>query len=110
MAVNPKDTMAEAANPATAANPANTANTANPTVKWNVEHLKSSYVNFANANSTQEEVVLNFGMNNNWDRMANEVEIELTHRIVMSPFAAKRLADLMGKLVAQYEGRYGAMK
>ena len=82
----------------------------NPKVKWNVEHLKSSYVNFANANSTQEEVVLNFGMNNNWDRMAAEVEIELTHRIVMSPFAAKRLAELLGKLVAQYEGRYGSMK
>jgi hypothetical protein len=85
------------------------ANAAGPVFKWNVETLKSSYVNFANANSTQEEVVLNFGMNNNWDRMGSEVEIELTHRIVMSPFAAKRLADLLGKLVAQYEGRYGVM-
>lgn len=83
---------------------------ATPRVRWNVEQLKSSYVNFANANSTQEEVVLNFGMNNNWDRSASEVEIELTHRIVMSPFAAKRLADLLGKLVTQYEARYGALK
>lgn len=81
-----------------------------PRVKWNVDQLKSSYVNFANANSTQEEVVLNFGMNNNWDRMASEVEIALTHRVVMSPFAAKRLADLMNKLVAQYETRYGKLK
>jgi hypothetical protein len=81
-----------------------------PRVKWNVEQLKSSYVNFANANSTQEEVVINFGMNNNWDRLASEVEIELTHRIVMSPFAAKRLAELMSKLVSQYESRYGILK
>jgi hypothetical protein len=81
-----------------------------PRVKWNVQQLKSSYVNFANANSTQEEVVLNFGMNNNWDRMASEVEIELTHRIVMSPFAARRLAEMLNKLVAQYESRYGPMK
>jgi hypothetical protein len=81
-----------------------------PRVKWNVEQLKSSYVNFANANSTQEEVVINFGMNNNWDRHASEVDIELTHRIVMSPFAAKRLAELLGKLVTQYEGRYGVLK
>ncbi len=108
MAANNKEATAAPTHPSAAANTANTA--ANPLVKWNVEHLKSSYVNFANANSTQEEVVLNFGMNNNWDRMANEVEIELTHRIVMSPFAAKRLADLLGKLVSQYEGRYGAMK
>jgi hypothetical protein len=55
-------------------------------------------------------VVLNFGMNNNWDRMAPEVEIELTHRIVMSPFAAKRLSELLTKLVSQYEARYGALK
>jgi hypothetical protein len=102
MATQPKDNAAESSDPANAI--------ANPKVKWNVEHLKSSYINFANANSTQEEVVLNFGMNNNWDRMASEVEIELTHRVVMSPFAAKRLADLLGKLVAQYEGRYGVMK
>jgi hypothetical protein len=81
-----------------------------PKVKWNVAQLKSSYVNFANANSTQEEVVLNFGMNNTWDRMASEVEIELSHRVVMSPFAAKRLAELLGKLVTQYESRYGALK
>lgn len=79
-------------------------------VKWNVDNLKSSYVNFANANSTQEEVVLNFGTNNNWDRSGSAAEIELAHRIVMSPFAAKRLADLLAKLVAQYEARYGVMK
>lgn len=82
---------------------------ASPRVKWNSGQLKSSYVNFANANSTQEEVVLNFGMNNNWDRAAQEVEIELLHRVVMSPFAAKRLAELMNKLVTQYEARYGKL-
>ncbi len=81
-----------------------------PNVRFQVEQLKSSYVNFANANSTREEVVLNFGMNNNWDRQASEVQIELTHRVVMSPFAAKRLAELLVKLVAQYEERHGPMK
>lgn len=83
---------------------------ANPRVKWNVENLKSSYVNFINANSTREEVVLNFGMNTAWDRTTPEMEIELAHRIVLSPFAAKRLAELMNRLVAEYEGRYGELK
>lgn len=81
-----------------------------PKIRWNTEQLKSSYVNFANANSTQEEVVLNFGMNTTWDRLAPEIEIELTHRLVMSPFAAKRLSELMNKLVTQYEARYGSLK
>jgi hypothetical protein len=102
MATSPKEAPTESAFQAPASG-------AMPNVKWNVEQLKSSYVNFANANSTREEVAVNFGMNSNWDRTASEVEVELTHRIVMSPFAAKRLAELLAKLVSQYEGRYGAL-
>ncbi|MEW5768742.1 MAG: DUF3467 domain-containing protein [Pseudomonadota bacterium] len=79
-------------------------------VTWNVDQLKSSYVNFANANSTREEVVMNFGLNTSWDRSQPEMEIELAHRIVMSPFAAKRLAELLNKLMAEYESRYGELK
>ena len=83
---------------------------AGPRVKWNVEHLKSSYVNFANANSTREEVVLNFGLNTSWDRSQPEVEIELAHRIVMSPFAAKRLSEQLAKLMTEYASRHGVLK
>ena len=83
---------------------------AGPQVKWNVANLKSSYVNFANANSTREEVVMNFGLNNSWDRSQPEMEIELAHRIVLSPFAAKRLAELLNKLMTEYESRYGELK
>lgn len=97
---------------ATATEAASTAGTpaAGPRVKWNVEQLKSSYVNFANANSTREEVVLNFGLNQNWDRTQQQVEIDLLHRVVMSPFAAKRLSEVLGKLLAEYQARYGELK
>jgi hypothetical protein len=81
-----------------------------PKVKWDTAGLKSTYCNFVNATSTREEVVLNFGVNQNWDRMAGEVEIELGHRIILSPFAAKRLTDLLQKLMAEYENRYGELK
>ena len=81
-----------------------------PKVKWDTTGLKSTYCNFVNATSTREEVVLNFGVNQNWDRMAGEVEIELGHRIILSPFAAKRLTDLLQKLMAEYENRYGELK
>jgi hypothetical protein len=79
-------------------------------VRWDTRQLKTSYVNFANAHSTQEEVVLNFGINNNWDRTGSPAEIELAHRLVMSPYAAKRLAELLQRLVSQYESRYGVLK
>lgn len=79
-------------------------------VKWQTQGIKSTYCNFVNATSTREEVVINFGVNQNWDRMAGEVEIELAHRIVLSPFAAKRLTDLLQKLMGEYENRYGELK
>ena len=79
-------------------------------VHWNEQNLKSSYVNFANANSTREEVVLNFGLNNTWDRSQGEPEVDLAHRIVMSPFAAKRLSELLVRLIGEYETRHGPLK
>jgi hypothetical protein len=89
--------------------PADSAKPKGQQVSWNTTALHSSYANFCNANSTREEVVLNFGVNKSWDRTQESIEIELNHRIVLSPFAAKRLAELMQKLIAEYEGRYGQL-
>jgi hypothetical protein len=81
-----------------------------PKIKWNSENLKSSYCNICNATATREEVVMNFGINSNWDRAQPEMEIELTHRIVLSPFATKRLSEVLVNLVKEYESRYGELK
>lgn len=79
-------------------------------IKWDTANLKSSYANFCNANSTREEVVLNFGVNKTWERGPTDAfEIELNHRIVLSPFAAKRLTELLQQLMEEYEARYGAL-
>lgn len=79
-------------------------------IKWETANLQSSYANFCNANSTREEVVLNFGVNKSWERgPKSELAIELNHRIVLSPFAAKRLAQLLQNLMKEYETRYGAL-
>lgn len=79
-------------------------------VRWNTSNLKSSYANVCNATSTREEVVLNFGVNEGWERTQKEMEIELTHRIILSPFAAKRLVELLNKLMGDYEARHGVLK
>ncbi len=79
-------------------------------VKWDTSNMVSTYANFCNANSTREEVVLNFGINKSWERgPQGALEIELGHRIVLSPFAARRLTDLLQQLMQEYETRYGAL-
>ena len=90
--------------------PRRTEDAQQPRVHWETGHLKSTYCNVANATSTREEVVINFGVNQNWDRTQQEYDIELHHRIILSPFAAKRLSDLLGKLIGEYESRYGSLK
>jgi hypothetical protein len=80
-----------------------------PKIRWDTRNVKSAYANVCNVTSTREEVVLNFGVNKAWERGAQEVEIELTNRLILSPFAAKRLTQLLGKLIDEYESRYGKL-
>jgi hypothetical protein len=80
-----------------------------PTVRLDDSNLKSSYANFCNVSSTREEVVLIFGINQAWERTQREVQIQLTDRVILSPFAAKRLAELLGNVIREYENRFGVL-
>jgi hypothetical protein len=71
--------------------------------------MKSAYANVCNVSSTREEVVLLFGVNQAWNRGQKELTIQLTDRIIVSPFAAKRLSMLLGAVVKEYENRFGAL-
>src|SRR3954471_14403561 len=78
-------------------------------LKWDDSNMKSSYANVCNVTSTREEVVMLFGMNQAWNRGQKEVTIELNNRIVVSPYAAKRLSMLLGGVVSEYEKRFGTL-
>ena len=68
-------------------------------IKWDDASMKSSYANVCNVTSTREEVVMLFGVNQAWNRGQKEVTIQLTDRIIVSPYAAKRLALLLDGVV-----------
>ena len=55
-----------------------------PKVRWETSNLKSSYANVCSVSSTREEVIFNFGVNKAWERGADEVEVELTDRLILS--------------------------
>ncbi|WP_375174970.1 DUF3467 domain-containing protein [Pseudooceanicola sp.] len=79
-------------------------------IAFNTSELKSSYCNVCNGSSTREEVVVNFGVNQNWDMGREKLEVALQHRIVMSPHAAKRVRDMMIRLIEEHETRYGKLE
>lgn len=83
---------------------------AGPTVQFDVSNLQSSYANVCNVSSTREEVVLAFGVNNVWERGQANMQVQMTNRIVLNPYAAKRLATVLNRVVAEYESRFGALK
>lgn len=77
-------------------------------VKWNDKDLSTSYANVCNVSSTREEVTLLFGTNES-GLNGEEVSVRLTERIILSPYAAKRLAQVIGNVMAEYEKRFGAL-
>ena len=80
-----------------------------PKIRWDDSSMRSSYANVCNVASTREEVVLLFGMNQAWHAGQKEVTVNLTDRIVLSPFAAKRLSLLLNNTIKDYETRFGAL-
>ena len=79
------------------------------TIRWDDANLRSSYANVCNVTSTREEVVMLFGINQAWNRGQKEVTIQLTDRIIISPYAAKRLVALLEGVVKEYEKRFGTL-
>lgn len=83
---------------------------ATPRVNWDDRNLKSSYANVCNVSSTREEVVMLFGVNQSWQGATDEVTVQLTDRVILSPFAAKRLSLLLNNVMQQYEQRFGSLE
>jgi uncharacterized protein DUF3467 len=82
-----------------------------PTVSWDDTHMTTSYANVVNAASTREEVTLFFGTNQTWNPIgAKEFNVRLSDRIVLSPYAAKRLWTLLGVILREYERRFGTLQ
>jgi Protein of unknown function (DUF3467) len=78
-------------------------------LKWNDAKMTTSFANVVNIQSTREQVDLFFGTNQTWN-IASErtLSIELNNRIILSPFAAKRLSVALAGVLREYETRYGA--
>ena len=37
------------------------------------------------------------------------MQVQMTNRIVLNPYAAKRLATVLNRVVAEYESRFGVL-
>jgi hypothetical protein len=80
-----------------------------PKIIWDDTNMHSVYANVTNVTGGREELIVLFGMNQAWQPGQKEVKVQLTERVVLSPFAAKRLAILLSKTLSEYEKRFGTL-
>jgi hypothetical protein len=79
-------------------------------INWDTSNMRSTYANVCNVSSTQEEVNIIFGTNKSWHSNQSELVLEITDRLILSPFTAKRLSMLLNNVLKEYESRYGEVQ
>jgi len=80
-----------------------------PKIHWDQAKMKTTYANVCNVSSTREEVSVLFGTNQTVNVAQNGITVELTDRIILNPFAAKRLAHILTGVIQQYETAFGPL-
>jgi hypothetical protein len=80
-------------------------------INWDDTSITSTYANIATATATREEFFLLFGIHQNWKGMPadGQLNVKLTQRVVLNPYAAKRLTKLLERSIAVYEERFGTI-
>lgn len=79
-------------------------------VHWDQSQMRTEFANVVNVVSTREEFSLLFGLNSTWSLADGKgFEVKLSNRIVLTPFAAKRLMILLNERVADYEAKNGPL-
>jgi len=81
-----------------------------PPVDWDASEARSSHCNVANALPAPGGVLLNFGASRSPDGAGAELAVELLHRVVLTPFAAQRLEELLIRVIRDYESVHGEVK
>jgi len=82
-------------------------------VRMDQRDVKTSYANAFNTHGLINEVILDFGLNTpvppQPDQQA-EIMLQITDRIILNYYSAKRLALTLGQLVRRHEERFGELE
>jgi len=74
---------------------------------WNDRDMHSAYANVTNVASTADEIMLLFGTSQTWNSAQKDILVNLTHRIVMTPAAARRFQVLLTRTLEEHDKRFG---
>jgi hypothetical protein len=86
------------------------AGNAKTTIRSNVDKMQTTYANVCNVSSTREEFTFFFGINKGWNPEQRELTVDISNRVILNPYAAKRLALMLQNIVRQHESRFGEIR
>jgi hypothetical protein len=79
----------------------------NVRVRFDDQKMASHYANVANVGMSKDEVTLLFGTNQTWGAVGDEIVIQLSSRIIMTPSVAKNFVATLGRVLDEYEAKIG---
>jgi hypothetical protein len=79
----------------------------NVRVRFDDQKMTSHYANVANVGMSKDEVTLLFGTNQTWGAVGDEIVIQLSSRIIMTPSVAKNFVATLGRVLDEYEAKIG---
>ena len=82
-------------------------------VRMDQRDVKTSYANAFNTHALINEVILDFGLNMPIPPQPDqqpEIMLQITDRIILNYYSAKRLALTLGQLVRRHEERFGELE
>lgn len=79
-------------------------------VIWSDREMSSTYSNVSNVATTSDEVMLLFGTSQAWNSTQKDVVVNLSHRIIMTPSAAKRFQIVLSRTLEEYEKKFGKLE
>jgi hypothetical protein len=80
-------------------------------LRWDDSKMATCFANVVNIQSTREQVDLLFGISQSSTTVSDGIlAIAVSNRVILSPFAAKRLSAALDNVLREYESRYGAIQ
>lgn len=79
----------------------------NVRVRFDDRQMSSHYANVANVGMSKDEVTLLFGTNQTWGAVGDEIVIQLSSRIIMTPSVAKNFVSTVQRVLEEYEDKIG---
>ena len=76
-------------------------------VIWNDRDMESTYANVSNVATTSDEIMMLFGTSQAWNSTQKDVLVNLSHRMIMTPSAAKRFQIVLTRTLEEYEKKFG---